>query len=355
MMRLVDFYLGRVLLAATGLTLLVLEGLNLILKFVNELKSVGKGSYSLLDALIYTCYGVPRDLELFVPMAVLLGALIGIGGLAASSELVVLLAAGMSRAAIARSALKTAVPLMLAMLLLAEFVTPMAEQAAKELRTLELTGGSLIEAQGGTWTRDGDAYVNIGRVESENRISDLTIFHFDRQLQLQRIEHAEVAEFNGYSWQLQRVRDTLIDAERLSARDINQREWYSALTPDKLKVVSIKPESLSLRGLYSYIDYLDSSGQDSSRYQLAFWRKLVQPLGVAVMVVLALSFIFGPLRSVTMGTRVLMGVGAGFSFYVLDQLFGPLALVYQLPPWLGALTPPLLTLAIALLLLRRRA
>jgi lipopolysaccharide export system permease protein len=147
----------------------------------------------------------------------------------------------------------------------------------------------------------------------------------------------------------------VVEADRLVARDINQREWYSALTPDKLKVVSIKPESLSLRGLHSYIDYLNSSGQDSGRYQLAFWRKLVQPLGVAVMVVLALSFIFGPLRTVTMGSRILMGVAAGFSFYVLEQLLGPMALVYQLPPWLGAFTPPVVTLIIALLLLRRRA
>lgn len=355
MIRLIDLYIGRALLAATGLALLVLEGLNLILKFVNELKSVGRGNYDLIDAIIYTLYSVPRDLELFVPMAVLLGALIGIGGLAASSELVVLMAAGMSRAAIARSALKTALPLMVALLLLGEFGTPLAEQAAKELRTTELTGGTLIESQAGTWTRDEQAFVNIGRVESETRIRDLTIFHFDERQQLQRIVHAESAQFEQGRWLLQQVRETYIGAEQLTASDIPQREWRSVLTPDKLKVVSVKPDSLSLRGLDSYIDYLDASGQDGSRYRLAFWRKLAQPLSVAVMVVLALSFIFGPLRSVTMGARVLMGVAAGFSFYVLDQLFGPLALVYQFPAWLGALLPPLVALSVALLLLRRRA
>lgn len=54
------------------------------------------------------------------------------------------------------------------------------------------------------------------------------------------------------------------------------------------------------------------------------WSKIFQPLSVAVMMLMALSFIFGPLRSVPMGVRVVTGISFGFIFYVLDQIFGPL-------------------------------
>ena len=104
------------------------------------------------------------------------------------------------------------------------------------------------------------------------------------------------------------------------------------MAPDKLAVVTVKPEELSLEGLYEYVSYLKASEQDPSRYELAFWRKVTQPLSIGVMMLMALSFIFGPLRSVTMSARILSGVIAGFTFYISSEFFGPLSLVYNIPP-----------------------
>ncbi len=89
--------------------------------------------------------------------------------------------------------------------------------------------------------------------------------------------------------------------DRVEKHQWQEQRWRSTLTPDKLGVVSIKPELLSLKGLTDYIDYLDSNQQDSSKFELAFWRKATQPLTIIAMLLVALSFIFGPLRSVTYG------------------------------------------------------
>jgi lipopolysaccharide export system permease protein len=72
------------------------------------------------------------------------------------------------------------------------------------------------------------------------------------------------------------------------------------------------------------------------------------------MMLMALSFIFGPLRSVPMGVRVVTGISFGFLFYVLDQIFGPLSLVYNMPPVLGALLPSMLFLLISVYMLLKR-
>ncbi len=130
--------------------------------------------------------------------------------------------------------------------------------------------------------------------------------------------------------------------------------WKTNLTPDKLGVVALDPDALSISGLYNYVKYLKQSGQESKRYQLNMWSKIFSPLSVAVMMLMALSFIFGPLRSVPMGVRVVTGICFGFLFYVLDQIFGPLSLVYSIPPILGALLPSGLFLVISMYLLLKK-
>ncbi|MCX2957144.1 MAG: LptF/LptG family permease, partial [Candidatus Regiella insecticola] len=69
-------------------------------------------------------------------------------------------------------------------------------------------------------------------------------------------------------------------------------EWKSNLTPDKLGIVSVDPDSLPINGLRDYIQYLKQNKQESLRYQLIMWNKIFSPLSVAVMMLVAQSFIF---------------------------------------------------------------
>ena len=135
-MKILDLYIARILLSTSALCLLVLTGLSGIIKWVDQLRLVGRGTYSMMDAGIYVLFLVPRDIEMFFPMAVLLGALIGMGMLASNSELVVMQASGMSRLQITMSAMKTAVPLMLLVMVLGEWGAPIAEQKANELQAV---------------------------------------------------------------------------------------------------------------------------------------------------------------------------------------------------------------------------
>jgi lipopolysaccharide export system permease protein len=154
---------------------------------------------------------------------------------------------------------------------------------------------------------------------------------------------------------MQDVVITELSASRVSSTRKNSVQWQSTLTPDKLGVVTIKPESLSVSGLLDYLNYLELNQQSAKRYELALWRKLLAPVTVAVMLLVALSFIFGPLRSTTMGARILMGVITGFGFHVSNEIFGPLAQVYQVPAFLGALLPSIVFAALAVYFMQKKA
>lgn len=96
-MKILDVYIGKIIASTTAITLSVFVSLSGIIKFVEQMKAVGRGNYDLSHAALYVLYAIPRDIEIFFPMSTLIGGLIGIGMLASNSELVVMQASGWSR------------------------------------------------------------------------------------------------------------------------------------------------------------------------------------------------------------------------------------------------------------------
>ena len=354
MLKILDVYIGRTILSTSMLTLSVLLTISAMFKFIDQMRSVGRGYYDMVHAALYTLYSVPGDLVTFFPMAALIGGLIGLGMLASNSELVVMQAAGMSRFNIVSSVMKTAVIMMLIVMAVAEWGAPVSDRAARELRIKAISDGNLFAAQQGVWAKDGDQFVNIKQVDDFGNLNNIVIYQFDEELKLLSIVSAESAVFKNDAWLLQQVKRLQFTEPKIEQQQLDKQRWRSSLTPEKLGVVTIKPEMLSLTGLVDYVDYLEQNGQDASRYQLAFWRKVLQPLTIIAMLLMALSFIFGPLRSVTMGARVLMGILTGFAFYMTNEVFGPIALVYQLPPAAGAMLPSLLFILLSIYLMRKK-
>jgi len=354
MFSLIDQYIGRTLLGTVFVTLSTLIGLSGLIKFVEQLRKVGEGDYDLLMAGLFVIYSIPRDIEQFFPMATLIGGLIGMGVLASNSELVVMQAAGMSKWKIIQSAMKSALVMVLCVLLVGEFVTPVSETKAKKLRSEAISGGQVFKGSKLTWTKDGNDFVSIGSVFDQENLGDVTIYKFNETLGLDEIIVAKQAAFVEDSWALTDVTLTLFSEQYISIRNLSLTEWKAALTPDKLSVATVKPEALSIQGLHEYVDYLKNNKQDSARYELAMWRKIMQPISIGVMLLMAFSFIFGPLRSTSMGARIIMGTLTGFGFFVANQVFGPFALVYSFPPFLGALFPSVMFALVAVFLLRRQ-
>ncbi len=346
-MRILDAYIGRIIASTTFLTLTVFISVSGIIKFVEQMRAVGRGYYDLSHAALYVLYAVPRDVEVFFPMSALIGGLIGIGMLASNSELVVMQAAGLSRLDIIKSVMKTATLLIFVSMAVGEWLAPRGEATAREIRTHAISAGSLISSKNGVWAKDGDYFVNIGEVLEQGQLKKIQIYRFNEQLKLDSWLSADSAIYQENAWLLSGVVNTQLSKQKITTTKVEQQIWESSLTPEKLGVVTVTPESLSVRGLIDYLDYLEANEQDPSRYQLAFWRKLMQPITVAVMLLVALSFIFGPLRSVSMGARIMMGVVTGILFFVCNEVLGSLSLVYQFPPLIGAISPSILFISVA--------
>lgn len=344
MMNTLDRYIGKSILGSIFATLLTLVGLSAIIKFVEQFRSVGKGTYDIWQAVAFTGLTIPKDIETFFPMAALLGALMALGNLASRSELVVMQAAGFSRFKIGMAVMKTALPLVLLTMVIGEWGIPQTEQFARDMRARALSGGSMLSMKNGVWAKDGNNFVFVRRVTDDAKLNDIYIYTFDQHRNLTELKHANQASYSEdeSKWTLRQVNHSMISKDEITTSNRLLERWETNLTPDKLGAVSLRPTSLSISGLHNYISFLRETGQDVSRFELTFWRKIFQPVSVGVMMLLALSFIFGSLRSVTAGARIVTGICFGFLFYVVNEIFGQMSVVYNMPAVFGALMPSLL-------------
>ena len=356
MMNTLDRYIGKSILGSIFATLLTLVGLSAIIKFVEQFRSVGKGTYDIWQAVAFTGLTIPKDIETFFPMAALLGALMALGNLASRSELVVMQAAGFSRFKIGMAVMKTALPLVLLTMVIGEWGIPQTEQFARDMRARALSGGSMLSMKNGVWAKDGNNFVFVRRVTDDAKLNDIYIYTFDQQRNLTELKHANQASYSEdeSKWTLRQVNHSMISKDEITTSNRLSEKWETNLTPDKLGAVSLRPTSLSISGLYNYISFLRETGQDVSRFELTFWRKIFQPVSVGVMMLLALSFIFGSLRSVTAGARIVTGICFGFLFYVVNEIFGQMSVVYNMPAVFGALMPSLLFIVMIWWLLSRK-
>ena len=356
MMNTLDRYIGKSILVSIFATLLTLVGLSAIIKFVEQFRSVGKGTYDIWQAVAFTGLTIPKDIETFFPMAALLGALMALGNLASRSELVVMQAAGFSRFKIGMAVMKTALPLVLLTMVIGEWGIPQTEQFARDMRARALSGGSMLSMKNGVWAKDGNNFVFVRRVTDDAKLNDIYIYTFDQHRNLTELKHANQASYSEdeSKWTLRQVNHSMISKDEITTSNRLSEKWETNLTPDKLGAVSLRPTSLSISGLYNYISFLRETGQDVSRFELTFWRKIFQPVSVGVMMLLALSFIFGSLRSVTAGARIVTGICFGFLFYVVNEIFGQMSVVYNMPAVFGALMPSLLFIVMIWWLLSRK-
>lgn len=355
-MKILDRYLMVTMLGATALVLLVLLGLAAFVNFAGQLDNVGEGSYTIFDALLYVALLLPQQAYEMLPVATLLGALMGLGALAANSELTVLRASGVSIWRLARSVAMGGLVLTLITAALGELLAPPAEQYAKRFRAQQLHRQVDFSGGQGGWIKDGNVIVNVGAAFGGDDTGGVRIYRFDDDGGLLSVGRAATAQVSEHqSWLLTDYGESSFSRAGVATRNAAKATQRSLLNPELLRLSVVEPDQLSGRRLARYVDYLRSNGLSSDRYEIARWTRVASVVTVFLMSLLAVPFVFGSLRSAGAGTRIVIGVLFGVAYYLVSQTLANSGTVYGLNPIVTAFTPPLiLALTIAGLMSRVR-
>ncbi len=352
LVRTLDRYIGSTVLAAMGMVALVIVGLDFIFQFIAELNETER-DYQFPQVIQYILLRLPGRIYEFVPIAALVGCLIGLGSLATRSELVVMRAAGTSIRRITWSVMQPTLVLVVAAVLIGEFVSPFADKMAETRRELARSGEAMKTSRYGHWYREGDQFMHFAAAETNGVLHGITFYQFDASNNLQAMVFAKRALYGDQQWTLEDVVESRHDRYGNKLIEARTRPWDTELTPRLLDVLFVDPDHLSMNGLYKYARYREAQGLESKSYWLAFWSKMMLPLATLSLVLVGVSFIFGPLRDGTMGFRIFMGVIIGLVFMYSQDLLGPSSLVFGFPPIVAVLAPIAVCLGIGLLLLRK--
>ncbi len=333
---------------------LVLVGFDTVSNFARQLGQLGEHGYSLAQAAIYIGLTVPRRAYEMFGFAALIGGLMGLGGLAASSELTALRASGMSRARIVRSVLVAVAALALLVVILGETAAPAGEKRAQALQ-LSLRSNKLgLTTRSGLWARDGNSIINAKGARAVQRdgrpqiqLADVRVFGLGNGGVLESFIQAGMAIYRNGAWQMEKVRVTSFDAQGAHSSNHEHMPWASRLDPRMLELSVVNPDYMSLRDLQRNIRYFRANGQDPGSYADAWWARVFYPLNVLLLVLAVLPLAFGNLRSGGLGKRVFIGIILAVAWYFLQMATVSLGNVYGLAPWLSNLLPAVLLAVIA--------
>jgi len=352
-MNKLDFYILRNVLSTTLGVLFLIVSLYLVFSLVDELDSL-RTNYQVKDALYFVFLTAPQKTYEVLPMAAMVGCLIGLGNLASSSELTVMRASGVSLAQIVLAVIKPTLILLLAGLILGEYLVPITESKAQAFRSFARKGeiNSQI-ADFGLWHKIGDEFIHINSVKKDSSLEGVARYKFENFQKMQQASFAAKGQYQNDAWHLSNLIFTKFKQDQIKTSQEASYMWQVELDPTLLKVLTLKPNTLSITDLWRYSHYLTAQGLSSEKYWLSFWTKILQPLITLSLVILAISFIFGPLRTVTLGQRIFTGVLVGFIFSITQDLLGPASLVFGFTPFLAVISPSFVCLLCGFYLLNK--
>ncbi len=346
-------YIGIHIIAATLIVALLVVGLVFLFTLVGELGSLGHGDYNLWQAIQYILLAAPLQFYQLYPMVSLVGSLMALGMLASRSELTVMRAAGYSIAQITHDVLLSGTLLLVLITALGELWVPTALQTAHTEKIRAINGESALHTESGIWMRDRSNFLHIQTVYPDRHLAGLTRYQFNDQGQLIAVSHIDEARYAHKEWTLKGITKTVMDPNGIRVETTATQQADFNLYPDLFAETQVDSTTLSLSKLWEYVVFQKKSHQPAASDAYTFWRRILQPFSTLVMMFLAVPFVFGSLRSVTIGLRMVCGMVLGGSFYLLNQFLGPLSLVYQVPAWIAASIPTVLFIIIGAFLMRQ--
>lgn len=343
----------QTVLQSIFMILISLLALQVFILFVNQMGDLGKGNYHFAQAMQFVFLRLPYELSICFPVICLMGCLVGLSVLANHGELVILRANGLSILNILRIVATAGIGLIVIMMVLAECFVPRLMFKANNLKLEAINEGHLLRQFQSVWFRNQDNFWYISALNSPYELRNVTLFKKNSLGVLQSIVFYPQAQWNHGQWLVNSYENTYFVNDKVGHQAFQgQQKLELPLTPKFFKHVEQSPDEMSLLSLWQRVHQLKKQ-QNIAKDELIFWQRLFQPANALLMMLLAIPCIFGPLRSVTMGARLVVGIALGFGFYILNQMFGFVSQVYQVPPVIGAVMPLMIFGCIGMLLLTR--
>ena len=351
-MTLIDRYIVRAVLTFAGLVMAVLLVLAMLFTFMGEQGDVGQGHYTALSALGFVLLNLPQQAWELMPIGVLIGSLLGLGSLARGSELTVMRSSGVSVARLAGAAFIGGLVLLAVEVILGQLAPPIEQSARDQKAFARFSNVSF--GGGGAWVRDGNMILNVEQLAGAREFGGMLVFELSPDHRLQAIGHAARATAApGSRWVLSGYTESRFTPDQVVVHSEGERALSSNVSARFLSLAMAEPRELAVQALWTVIRYYRGNALDPTPYVFALWSRIARTLAIAFAPMLAIPFVLGPLRSAGAGSRTVVGLLLGLTFFFVQRLIETGTAVFKLNPVVLAWLPTLLLLGVTLILLAR--
>ncbi len=351
MFKKINRYIAAHIIASTLLVLLALLSIDFLVRLIDDTDHLGEKDFTLSRLLLISFYFTPVKLQLFFPLSLVIGALLGLGKMQASNELTVMQISGVSKFHLSLLGIGITLIMGTTVLAITEYAGYPLNKQASILRASSLGRNVRNISNTGAWILDNNHFVHIGGIKKTGEIRNIKIYQMAENMQLQKVIKAQTASTAQGQWTLKQV-DTLSDfTKKINKKHEKQQVWKNTIDTKIVELLISDAEDLSTRELSQYIAYQQANGIAPANHMLIFWQRLFMPLSAAVMFLLALPFVFGDHRSKSQGKKLFIGLLLGIAYYVSASSISNVILLTGTQPILGALLPILLFTSITLGLL----
>jgi len=359
-MKIRDRYITKTLLTYTFVVLLVWLSIYSFFNFLAELNNVGSQSYTVLEAFKYVIFQMPEVAYNQASPIILLGCLLGMGHLATTSQLLIFNISGTSILKVTWLVIKSALFFVITIIVIGELIAPILSNYAENNRSNALGFETTTKSQEGFWIRDGDNFINVENNIDGKLFSGITIIEVDGLNKIKRVVNSENASFDGGSLNMVASEIFTINSsgifENISLKERNFYNKTVSFDQDLIASLEKEPEDLTSWTIIKQIQFLSDNKLRSGIFEVELYKRLIKPITLIAMIVLAMLFIFASTtRDSTLGRKIFFGVTLGLLFEMLSRLGGAISLGFDISPLLSSIMPSIVVLLISVALLLRKS
>jgi lipopolysaccharide export system permease protein len=334
---------ARFLLILFGVSVFLLT-LDLV-TYISEILALDSSTIGAVGE--YFLYRAPGVISTFLPISVLLALLLTLTELSYRTEMVALWASGFSPFRIMLMLAPLGLLLGGVHFLIADRAMP---DAAPVLRQWGIGDYSEKKLQMGEhdpiWMRAGD---DILRAESADpkatRLQDVIVFRRDPNGLLREEIFAKSAVLTAGRWVLEDV--VIYYRDNVVANRVDRMIYSGALKPAAAGARSGDPEEMSMRDLDYFISNSGFGIRPAWVYETWWHKRLSLVVTSLLMIGLCIPLAVRFRRGGGIGILFAVGVGAGFTYFIVDGISLTMGELGFVAPWLAAWMPVIVFTALA--------
>jgi len=302
---------------------------------------------------------LPRTFELVFPFVMMIAAMMTFWKISRTNEFVVVRAAGVSIWGFLTPILVT---VFIIGMLNITVINPISSYLYEVYETMDYrfktkNPNAVLFSNKGLWIREADENGKILVLEAKSvrqednilLLRKVSLLEMSRNSQLLRRIEAYAAELHDDSVEM---KDVKIFENGKPTKKINNFDYKTSLTIDRIKENFIDPEAISFWNLPDTIEFYEKSGFSVVRHKMRYLSLWASPFLLMAMVLVAAVFALrGSVRRGGVMYLIVGGIATGFVVYFMSQVIYAFGINNYIPILLAVWAPTLIIAMIASTLL----